>query len=354
MGLLDRAKSVAGVEPNAAPRGSLLTRAGPRAESHDSGASDQSLDLQIILEQIATAPQGIEIAASVFSILKRNLELEKAALLLHDTQRNMYAPWAECGLDKTTSHRLRFPENLALITSQARTGEARVIHDSTQLEEYKTYFSVREHAQLQRLAFIPFCRHEALIATLVVAQGSDTAYQAAFLSRFSKVSESIAETLYRVRVARMEGLSKPTAADDQPLDRHVQRLMESSRANDMPLILAKVSLSDPIHRITAANPFVDAFRLIEDMYQVLGGMLADIGYVHRNVHRNVHENEAHQLVLLVHGLPAPDLNLLIHQLSNALVAFFPELCGETLPDLNVEGSIYTGNGQSAEELLAAL
>ena len=95
----------------AAPSAATVTSPAPlkaaAAEIVPAVAPPAPADASSILAALRALPDDVELPSRLFTVLKDALGIARGALLLYDPLRMVYAPWASCGLDQTTLHRMR-------------------------------------------------------------------------------------------------------------------------------------------------------------------------------------------------------------------------------------------------------
>ena len=314
--------------------------------SGQAGAEEKSEKKEdLIKKEISGLQDGIEAPAQLFSILKNNLGFSKAALLLYDPLRMVFAPWASCGYDKTTLHRLRIPLGYNKIFNQVANGDLLILSAKEELAGFKKCFSSREFAILSNIIFAPFIVTEKLIAVLVITNseppgtGDDTAL-------LSRISAHAAPIIHRAREEKLKDLKQESASSPESLQDHVRTLAETCKQQGTPFIIIKISLERVIKSIVHNNPYLDSFRLREDILNLMRSFLADIGSI-----RNLNQ---HHLLLLIYAMPEADAELLIYQIGLAFRKFFRELASEQKIYFNEAYKVFPDDREEVLELLSEL
>jgi hypothetical protein len=295
---------------------------------------DLTGDIKKIFREISHLPDGIEAPARLFSIFKENLHLEKAALLLYDPYRMVFAPWAASGYDKTTLRKLRLPLGFNRHFNRVAEGETLLISERAELLEFQRCFSAREFSGMDHLAFTPFIYEGKLLAALLVthAPGLATAENHKLLD---EISQQAAPLIFRFREKKLESLKRDSLESPE-----LPSLIQASREQDIPIVLIKISLEKIAGIITGKNPYLDPFRLQEDLAGVIATLLHDIG--------SVRPLDPGHLLILVCDPAEIDSRLLLHHLELTVKSFFYELSGEASLDFHAQ--VKTLHGEEADEI----
>ena len=340
MGLLERARSLSRpVEP---ARG-LLQRSlaflktcfptsaekpGPAPESQGTLPAAEELSYRI-----AAIPVGFATPVLLFSLLRKQLGLERAVLLLYDARRHVFAPWASAGLDTTSRHRLRLPPGATEEFNRAAGGES-VRVSGQSLESFREYFSSREFSMVAELLLVPFLLNQRLIALLLVASREQPLTEET-LAMLEEASSQAAAFLYDPAAA--ETRAPETGA--RPLAERVEEQLAACRSRGQPLLLLRLHLEALERSAQARAPELEPFRLQEFLLSALDRLLKGIGWVE--------PLPAHRVLLVVHGMQEADPALLLRMLECALLKMLRGLVEEPPLDLRPEFRIVTEDPSQA-------
>jgi len=332
MGLLERARSLSRpVEP---ARGLLQRSLAFLKTCFPTPATQAVLPpAEELSYRIAAIPTGFASPVLLFSLLRKQLGLERAVLLLYDARRHVFAPWASVGLDTTTRHRLRLPPGANEEFNRAAGGApVRVSGDS--LESFRDYFSSREISTVSELLLVPFLRNQRLIALLLVA------------SREQPLAEKTLELLEEASSQAAAILYDPAGAENQapetgarPLAERVEEQLAACRSRGQPMLLLRLGLEALVRSARARAPELEPFRLHEFLLSALTRLLKGIGWVQ--------SLPAHRVLLVVHGMQEADPALLLHLLECALLNMLRGLAEEPPLDLHPEFRIITDDSSQA-------
>ncbi|MBA7620035.1 hypothetical protein ES703_27377 [subsurface metagenome] len=274
-----------------------------------------------------------------------NLHLTKAALLLYDPIRMVFAPWASVGYDKTTHHRLRISLGFNKYFNRVANGTVLNLTTEQELEGFKNCFSSREYAALTQLILSPLIFNEKLIAILLITHMEESHFKD-ILALLSEISIQAAPAIFRAREEKLKNIRQESLVSPEPLEDSVQKLARNCQKKGLPLVMIKLSLEKVIQSIISHNALLDPFRLKEDISSIIYSLLYEIGAVH-----NLDQNH---ILLLIHNMQAPDPELLIHHIGLTLKMFFRELPKEQRINFNEEIKIFPEDREDVLELLSEL
>lgn len=307
-------------------------------------SKDQTRDIKKIFREISRIPDGIEAPSLLFTILKENLPLEKAALLLYDPYRMVFAPWAASGYDRTTLRKLRLPLGFNAHFNRVAGGETIVLSEQDQLAEFQRCFSAREFSVMDFLAITPFIHENKLLAALLITHNARLA-SAESRRLLDEISQQAAPLIFRYREKKLESLKRESLERPEMSAERMQSLIQASLNKDLPIVLIKISLDRIADIITTRNPYLDGFRLQEDLAGILATLLYEIGSVQILGPRH--------LLILVYDMAEMDSRLLLHHLELNVKSFFWELAEESSLDFHAQVKSVHGDGAEALDAFSA-
>lgn len=259
-------------------------------------------------------PADVELPSRMFSVLKGALGVRKGALLLYDPVRLVYAPWASCGHDQTTLHRLRIPLGANETFNALAAGKPILLEGGGPLSQFQPYFSTREFGLLVRLVLAPILADDRLAGALMLADAeAPTASDADLLACLSQISTAAAPLIQQARGRIMKGTEpRGTRAGMSPEE--TLSAFVTSVGGPSVTAFASLSLEDYARGVIASHPHLDPFRLQQDLAYLLGVFLSDTGM-----------SLALRPGLYLVGLrsfPRDDLDLFAHQLTLFLKGLF--------------------------------
>jgi hypothetical protein len=307
---------------------------------------------QEVLSALTRARRGLEAPARLFQLLGDELGLRKAALLLYDPLRLVFAPWAACGYDQTTLQRLRIPMGYNGTFDRMAGGETLHFSEPSDLAQLRPLFSFREFSTLQHAVFVPFLHTRKWIAIFVSTEqspapwGSDPAF-------YATVAERAAELLYEARERHLEAVShdgdfleslrrellvRPTGL--RPL---MRRSAEEAVANGKPFVVIRFDLRTALSVIHQAAPSFVPFRLGEDLCGMVLALFRSLGTAVRP--------DPDHLLLLLDQVQPTDQELLFRHLEGVLRFYFPSLADREDLGLAPQVRVWRGAPGEADQVL---
>lgn len=331
MGLMKRVLTQAhGPEPRqstpAVPEKHQSATVGPRPVD-DRRSGPQSIHpemvTRMILRELNEIPVTIEAPAHIFAMLKRNLTLQKAALLLPDPDESMYVPWSITGFDITTQRRLHIPEETAyeLFTNRV---PLMLLFNGQETRELQSYFSVREFTALDRVVLCSFFYEAKLLAVLVVTETPFFTLEPTILQvMYSAFEEGVSTLLYRSRDERISRIQLPLLFAHDQLLSMAQESLSVEQTPDSAILFLEFDAEPAVACITDLARETDRYRVRQDVLRILNTLLAGLG--------QVFTLSRHRLLLMRTEIEANshllDVELLVHQINERLRQYFAELEG---------------------------
>lgn len=235
--------------------------------------------LSEILAAISSLRAGMELPSRLFTALTSLLGARKAALLLYDPVRLVYAPWALRGFDQTTVHRMRIPLGANEAWNALANGRPLVILGAPSLSQFQPFFSSREYSSIEKLVLAPFIAEDKLVAVfLITSMDSPLATDDELVECLARAAEAGAPRVQEARAARVAAAvssgSRPEAVSPQD---ETSRFLQHVGASRSAALLVALSLEDFSRGVLLSHRDLDPFRLHEDLVFFLGSFLADIG-----------------------------------------------------------------------------
>ncbi|WP_455383501.1 hypothetical protein [Salinispira pacifica] len=276
---------------------------------------------RMVLRELGEIPVTIESAAHLFAMLKRNLLLRKAALLLPDPEESMFVPWSITGFDITTQRRLHIPEETAYTLFSNRV-PLMLLFEGDEMRPLEPYFSVREFSALKRLVFCSFFYEARLLAILVIADTPFFGLDPTILQvMYSAFEEGISSLLFRSREERIARIQLPLLFAFDQLSPMAHEALNQAGKGDASILFMEVDPEPAVVRILERTRETDRYRVRQDVLRILNTLLAGLG--------KVFTLPRHRLLLMRTELDGDtgqlDVDLLSHQLNERLKRFFSEL-----------------------------
>lgn len=262
-----------------------------------------------LLEAASALETTLDLPSRLFGLLKERPGIAKGALLLRDAERGVFAPWAACGYDPATLRRLRIPIEEPALSSLARSGAVEV-SDPKSIADLHRFFSSRESGTIERLSFAPLAADGNLLGVLLVTDPSPL--PPGTLETLARVAAAAVPALACLRDEILRPAGGPTSPREARDD--LSRFLAAQSDGARPFTVFSLSLERCRRRVIAANPWLDPFRLEEDLRTVVSTFTADLG-------RAVHLGRLRFLVA-VRELGTSDTELFAHQLATLLGSLF--------------------------------
>jgi hypothetical protein len=299
-----------------------------------------------LVEAAAALDATIDLPSRLFGLLKERLGIAKGALLLLDAARGVFAPWAACGYDQPTLRRMRVPAEEPALAGIVG-GLAVEVKDPKPVGELRRFFSSRESGAIERLLLAPLAADGRLAGLVVVTDPAPGG--AGYPDVLARAAAAAVPALVRLR----DEILKPARtmpASPREAREELTRFLAAHPRGAQPFTVFPLSLERCRRRVTTANPWLDPFRLEEDLRTVVSVFAADQG-------RAVHLGRLRFLVA-VRDLGTTDTDLFAHQLATLLGSLFHATVFEP-----ADAEIGTARGfpsgtdatpEAAAELLATL
>jgi hypothetical protein len=266
--------------------------------------------------------------------------VEKGAILLPDYDENLFVPWASTGLDATTLHRLRLPdEDVETVVSRGASG---VMWNGDDVQHLKPYFSRREASQLERVLLFALVVDGKAQAVLLI---SDTAYFEHHTDFLRLILAAIGEPAARVvqtqrlRYSDIIRHSVVFKIDELPV------VMEKLRERAPRAVgLVHLQLTDIVAQIVTANRHIDPYRVWQDLVRIVASLFASTA--------TVCDLDRSQMLICLHGALEDDLDLIVYHIAVTISRLLPEVAG--VPVLRFNSREYPSDGGDLLQLARSL
>ena len=301
---------------------------------------------------VASLETTIDLPSRLFGLLKDRLGITKGALLLHDTERQVFAPWAATGYDQATLRRMRIPPDDAVLAAAAG-GSSTAVGQGSALPAFRRYFSSREAGSLPDcITLSGFGDRDHQLGVLVITEASPGPWRPAsapFHAMMNDVAAAALPALHRLRDEILRP-GRPGPVSPKEAREDLTRFLAAHVAGTQPFTVFTLSLERCRKRVISGNPWYDPFRLEEDLRGVVSAFTADLG-------RAVHLGRLRFLVAVRDLCPA-DVDLFAHQMASMLGSLF-HAAGFEPADADIGAARTFPDGtastpESAAELLASL
>ena len=265
--------------------------------------------------------EGIESPGRLFSLVKEQLRLDRAALLLFDPVHMAFAPWAVHGFDETTKHRLRIPLRANETMNRLASGKVLLLSKSEELQQFQRFFSFREFSTLSKLLLVPFIHVSKFMGLLLSADPDQSN-----LALFTTLSDLAASHLYTARERHLEGTKRGTPQRPESLQDAVRAALQPYTEQNVAPLMMLISTKSLIESVQKRNSYIDAFRLNQDISRVLLSLFQSLG--------SVFQIDGQRMLILVINKAQGDPELLLYHVKATLGRLLPELAEQEQIDLD--------------------
>jgi hypothetical protein len=285
-------------------------------------------------------PESIQLPAHLFSLLVETLQIGKGAILLPDYDENLFVPWASAGIDTTTLHRLRIPdEDIAAIKARGPSG---IIWGKDEVRSFAPYFSRREASQLEKLLLFPLVSGGVVQAVLLLLETPYLDHQSEFLRLIlAAVGEPAAQVVQKQRLRYSDVIRHAVVFKAIELPIVTERLTERA-PRGVHLILLR--LADIVSQVATANEHLDPYRVWQDILRIVASLFATSG--------TVCDLDRNQLLICLPGALEDDLELIVYHIGATIAELLPEVTD--VPVLRFESREYPADGTDLLQLARSL
>ena len=306
----------------------------------EEGSLDPELAVTTLLRGLPELPESIQLPAHLFSLLVNTLQISKGAILLPDYDENLFVPWASVGIDTTTLHRLRIPdEDIDAIQARGLSG---IIWGEDEVRDFAPYFSRREASQLERILLFPFMNTGGIQAVLLLLETPYFEEQSEFLRLIlAAVGEPAAQVVQTQRLRYLDVIRHSVVFKASELPVVTERLTERA-PRGVRLILLR--LADIVSQVATANEHLDPYRVWQDLLRIVASLFASTG--------TVCDLDQNQLLICLHGALEDDLELIVYHIGATIAELLPEV--SDVPVLRFEFKEYPADGDDLLQLARSL
>jgi hypothetical protein len=305
--------------------------------------------LQRLLARLDELEEGIEAPGQLFRLTKDRLGLNRAALLLYDPLHMVFAPWAACGFDQTTNHRLRIPLGANDAVNRLATGRLVLLRDPQQIQPFQPFFSFREFSTISNLLLVPFIHESKFMGLLLVAEAA-LKFDQNSLQDLTTLADRAARLFYRARERHLEGAKRGTPEQPESLRDSVRTVLGPCMKNGVPPVMIRINTAGLVGAVRKRNPYVDPFRLGQDIARVVFSLFQSLG--------SVFQVDRDRILIVITSaaehLGPGDSDLLLHHLKATLGSLLPELSDHDQIDLDEQVRIPEPVLEEALTLLAEI
>ena len=282
-----------------------------------------------LLAALSAIDDGIEAPGRLFALAKEKLGLKRAALLLYDPVRLVFAPWAVCGFDETTNHRLRIPLGSSEPMNRLASGKVVLLSDQQALQPFQQYFSFRAFSTVEYLLLLPFI-HESRFMGLLLAADMEAKTGSEEMRFFETLADRAAGVLYSARERHLQGAARALPEHPESIQQSVRSALQPVLEQGISPLMIRIDIAGLIESVKRQYPHIDPFRLSQDIRRVVLSLFQSLGSVFQ-------VGGDRMLILVTRRIDrntARDPELLMHHLRATLIRLLPELTERESIDLD--------------------
>jgi len=166
------------------------------------------------------------------------------------------------------------------------------------------------------------------------------------LHGFESLAVRAAGLFYQARERHLETAKRGIPEKPESLRECVRDAVRLCMAAGAPPIMIGINTADIIEKVKSRNPYIDPFRLREDIARVIHSLFQSLG--------PVFQIDRERILILVTLSPERDPELLLYHLKGTLKRLFMELAEQEEIDLKERIRIPEANVEEALTLLAEI
>jgi hypothetical protein len=228
------------------------------------------------------------------------------------------------------------------IVELAQASESGVVWRGDEMDAFAPYFSRREASMLGQILVFPLEDSDGVQGVLLITEcpyfQDHEEYLRIILAAVAEPAASrIAEQ--RVRYSRIMRHTVVFRPDEIPII--AERIRDRSPRG---ITLLRVDLDRHVDTVSAANQYLDPFRIWQDVLRVVASLFSTTG--------SVCDAGEHRALVFVHGSTEEDLALTVSQIGASLRSVLPEV--KEIPSPAYAARRYPDDGDDILELINAL
>lgn len=295
-----------------------------------------SPNLEKMFLQLSESSEGLDFPSQLHSVLRREFNISKGALLLPDANK-LFIPWAITGFDQTTSRRIRIPHNI-IISFQDDNSSVFIELKNDEIKPLKDYFSFREYSVTSHIliSIIETCNR--IVAVLFVTEG-EILNQSVQVKEdlLLKLSELAGPLLLEKRENILNKFSEKKSKGEN-LESIIKTWIDIERKN---FLLIKINIESFLNEIRKKDGGSIKVRLMEDIKRLVMTLIGDRG--------ELSSIDSNSFAIIIGSSRPEEADLFIHQIGLSLSFFYKidnKLFNPICQILN-----YPADGENAIELI---
>ncbi len=290
------------------------------------GSNTASRNNDTVITSFRHSPENIDFPGAVFKAAQSLVGFTKGALLLPDPRENVYYPWISVGFDRTTTRRLRIPDNFPALS----TGDKSLL--SVNSEDFAEMLSNRELGLIKDMIIIRLGQKNAP-AALLLASGLPE----------SGISPEIESELQVLSTKLGGGITKSRLMLDSSTEDEIIDLSEwlTSWGREK-AVLVTIDITNALDSLMDSITGLELYRARKDVVNLIRHLTGRMG--------RLHDLKDGRVLILFPEERLPDYELYLHHLSHSFTSLFFNLSHP--PDFPAVFNLWPEEKKTVEENLS--
>ena len=310
MGLLTKANSIK------KKRESWLdfTDVSSEASSDESGYLNESVTIGNLVSFIQDTVPNLHTPANIFTLLEKNFQIQKGALILLDPVQRQYNSIAYSGYDKTTQSRLRIPQET--ISDLFIDSDEVLFLQKNETQALKPYFSIREYSLIKEIALYPFIHNNSDILGVLIISDSPIIFskRSVLFQNFSTAFEQISHLIYSSREKLLKGTADGKVKSNENILQETEAALQKAEKLNSKLFFLTLSVVPILERLRNNSQNVDLYQIQNDIIQIITTMMPEGD--------NIFLIDYGTLLIILSGRYHINRELFFHQIRTAVQNIF--------------------------------
>jgi hypothetical protein len=289
------------------------------------------------LQEIKKINQGFEYSKNLFNCLCNFLNMNKAVLLVIDTENNTFIPGSYINIDLTTTRHLRIKSNI--LKEQFNNYNEIIDITDQKIKIFKQFFSIREFSALNSIILTPFYLKGTLTAILMIMDPLENNIN--MLRDISLNSDKFMNKLIKSRKPftnlKVNNI-KEIVKDPNII---LMDYISNNTLQNILFLIITVNISDLKEALTNLLPNSDSFEISNNIIKSITQLISPTGELVKLT--------SDKYLIFYKLRKGKTSGIIIHQINLAIASFFN--LNATLPDIQTEIKTIPENSYNNSETL---
>ncbi len=279
-----------------------------------------------VITSISHAPENIDFPGAVFKAAQSLIGFAKGALLLPDPREKVYYPWISVGFDRTTTRRLRIPDDFPAHYA----GDKSLI--AVNSDEFSEMLSNRELGLIKDMIIICLGQKDAPSALLLAADLPE-----------SGISSETEADLQVLSTELGGGITRSRLMLDRSTEDEIVDLSEWLSSWGMgKAVLVTLDITNALDSLMDSIAGLELYRARKDVVNLIRHLTGRMG--------RLHDLKDGRVLILFPEERLPDYELYLHHLSHSFASLFFNLSHP--PDFPASFNLWPKEKETIEESLS--